>query len=401
MRGLVFRPFTTRTAWDQPPEAELGVWQGTLVPRISIKTYNLLLNDSLQAWITFSIPREMLPSCEPRDSLLSLSRDMGYLLKSGSSSADALILTADGDQLPAHLAIIRTRSSLLTSSTILNESKYDIGIMVDGKSPATKKLGARQGASRIIGATKPASKGCYPPSVVTVYSSEEDSSSSGFDSNANNCTESDNDEVQYCSPKLDKRINFKTRTNVFKTPTKQMNYLRSPSRTASSERLHPHRYPRSPLTKAHLDSPSKKFSDKKGKISKDEVVRDLNQCFIECSDKNLSLATTLNSKPDSTELSADDDTFAGELKNFDHLSIDGKLHCVDTLACSDVTDKVLIKVNMSTSVTKQFLEWIYTGQFPLVSVPIPLFVCYIVENIVRYESLVKMHWLLKGSNSVF
>ena len=324
----------------------LGSWCGTLVPRISIKTYNLLQDGCLHAWINISVPREVLAGAGPEDSLASLSADMRHLMESGDASADALLLTSDGGKLPAHLAILRIRSSLLSSCTILNESKYDIGIMVDGRSPVKRKIYAKNAQLT----AKPSSVNTAQQCTDNEYSSDCESTLLSQYSNSEN-------EENYSKYNGNNCLN--TRIEIVKNPSKTMNNKRACTNVLYKQHM------RSPLTKISCNSPSNKTISKNREQTASldhDIVRDLNQCFIECNDtKNVSLTSNLNNA-ENTSVSSEQ-KYEVFKENYDNVRLNEN-RCKPDLAQDreQQTDKVLIKVSMSSSVTKQFLQWIYTGK---------------------------------------
>ena len=86
------------------------------------------------------------------------------------------------------------------------------------------------------------------------------------------------------------------------------------------------------------------------------VLKDLNQCFIEGQDTvNESLTSTLDMPANKLNIPYD---ITDQLSNL-NVTDEKQLGCA--LKDSNDANKVCIKVNMSTSVTKELLSWIYSG----------------------------------------
>ncbi|XP_018023336.1 uncharacterized protein LOC108679253 [Hyalella azteca] len=322
-------------------------WRGLLVPRVSVKPYDLLIDGALNAWLEFTFTEEVL-HCSP-DSLVTLSRDLRSLLQDHHSSADAELITTDGGRIPAHLAVLKARSSLLSTCKILSKTDCDIALMVDGRSPNVLK-----------------------PRVLLFENS------SGVESSDSNLSYDGAEKLspeRYCtSVKIsctDDTLNvgLKSPVKLNLSPVKRNPLHASPVKLASSERLalfsRRNEQPsnRKPLTEKSINDPTTNLSDEESQIGEEEKsLKDLNQCFIECNDtKDSSLTSMMDGVPNIDE----DDPITELKENFSRLNTKNKSPLISSLhkrSNHKHQERVLIQVNMSSSVTRQFIEWVYTGE---------------------------------------
>lgn len=91
-------------------------WQGVLVPRLALHVFNLLPQDTLTATLRFVVRADDV--WRFNDPLEEMSAQLGEL-RTGKYS-DVTIVTSDGATLPAHSLILNARSELLQAD---NEAK--------------------------------------------------------------------------------------------------------------------------------------------------------------------------------------------------------------------------------------------------------------------------------------
>ncbi|KAF2361592.1 SKP1/BTB/POZ domain [Trinorchestia longiramus] len=327
-----------------------GQWIGLLVPRVSVRSYSLLEEGALGAWLEIGFPVQVLNSCQ--NSLLTLSRDLGVMLETHDSSTDAVLITTDHGKLPAHLAILRARSNLLGSCKILSHTNCDIALMVDGRSPTLNK----------------------PPSLLQAASSElrpSDSCSSFETDNRENFSERNN-QLNTVNESSDMDIidAEKVPAQGFKRVTKKIG--KSPLRKPPMAKLSPKltSSDRLALFSKHSELGRMPLKEKRENLrlcslrneeSKENQAKDLNQCFIECNDTK---DTLLSSTMDVLHSDEKDNSLSEFKESFSQLDLRSTPSSKRVLqkSSSHKDNRVYIQVNMSTSVAKQFLEWVYTGE---------------------------------------
>lgn len=99
---------TMRVGGHAPP-----TWQGVLVPRLALRVFDLLPQDTLTATLRFVVRADDVWRFD--DPLEELSTQLKELRKGKYS--DITILTSDGAAIPAHSSILRARSELLRGTS--------------------------------------------------------------------------------------------------------------------------------------------------------------------------------------------------------------------------------------------------------------------------------------------
>lgn len=114
-------------------QVDEGTWQGVLVPRLALHVFDLLPQDTLTATLRFIVRSDdVWRFSDPLEDLSAELRD----LQKGKYS-DVTILTTDGVAIPAHSLILHARSDLLQGTP--HEVNHSLDSLEEHMTPKTKR----------------------------------------------------------------------------------------------------------------------------------------------------------------------------------------------------------------------------------------------------------------------
>ncbi|KAG7161600.1 uncharacterized protein LOC121874895 [Homarus americanus] len=314
------------------------MWEGILVPRLALRIFKLLDDDQLTANLRFLVPGTDLSRAV--DSLKNLSCQMKEVYKSGRY-CDVEVITSDGVRLPAHRAVLRTRSNLLKEAKSGKRfCETDSTANTPLPEPDTPRVE------------------CHLTRPETPINSTFGSISSGYQSVASLSPDSSDSNTcrNMASPCLGHKSPMKASRTPAGTPSKvtfaphtttaspvKCSYtfserVFSPSRATQSKRL----------LASSTTSPSKRTNApsnspmKRAYTPKEVVTRRLNQLHTQDTKNDLHCHENCPSPKCSN-------TPRSPLKEVNNTRVDGAA-------------ELTVRVNMSASVTQHLLEWIYTGE---------------------------------------
>nr|XP_053651905.1 uncharacterized protein LOC128701951 [Cherax quadricarinatus] len=311
-------------------------WQGILVTRVALRVFKLLEDDVLTANLRFVVCGSDLTRAV--DSLENLSRQLVEIHKTGIYS-DVEIVTSDGDRLPAHRAVLHARSNLL-QKTQKKPGSENISAtpLADQGTPKGESNPPRTETPINSTFGSMSSQGCHSVTFVSPDSS-----------NSNTCRTVLTSTASHTPTKVTfaQHATISPARCLFspnKTPSKR---ALTPNTASPSKRLLTHSTP----SGKHTHTPSN--SSVQGAHVTKNARTPCKKLYHNTADSRdyPQMPATLDPEPFSAGCDSYSPTSASRTP----------LKQLDNHQLSDTTTISSIKVHMSGTVTRQLLQWIYTG----------------------------------------
>nr|XP_045602213.1 uncharacterized protein LOC123760572 [Procambarus clarkii] len=346
-------------------------WQGILVSRVTLDVFKLLIDDVLTAHLRFVVSEhDMAKTLDSREHLI---RHLGKLQKTGVYS-DIEILTSDGIRLPAHCAILNARSNLLQKVQSRRESHESENVSTTPLA-GTRTPSAKPSLTR---AETPLNSTFEGVSSIccSVTSLSPDSSSSNCGKLQLSSASSILAKGRSLPPISGSPVRClfsSSRTTPSKLGMTSHNKYRLNNSTVSPSKL---QTPATTFPRKRLVSPSQRLlSPTKRSLSPTKRSLSPSKRLV-TSSKHLSTPSPSFAEIPSRRMLRTPEKNDGELPDTFHtepLPSDGgicfptgesrtPLKQLENQCLKSPIKQVFVKVNMSSSVTEQLLEWIYIGK---------------------------------------
>lgn len=334
-------------------------WQGILVPRLALGIFKLLVDDQLTARLRFVVKGSDMERAVP--SVENLTRHLRELHKTGMYS-DMEVITSEGATLPAHRAILHARSSLLQKAAVTKRRGTDIATTTSLEPDTKDELHHPSCSDTPINSTFGSVSSGYesvafpsPDSSQKSIPSPQSSPAGGHKSPVKMSRVTTPTSRVHCVPHA-----MASPGKLPSTPTKQ-SY--SSSRTSSSKRL---------LTPTRI-SPTKRFLTPSRMSSGRRINNPSASSPVKRPVTSLDAATPRrrlyhhhdeglkDDPPHPASLRADSPSPRLGRCSFSNVERT-PLRELNQQQVGGSWEVLTVRVNMSTTVTQQLLEWIYTGE---------------------------------------